>query len=150
MLYCIGAFIKLHVSSSNSKWVYLGVYLVSTTITFYIFNLNYNFFPTLISSVSLFLFFSKFSFSSKIINYLATFTFAIYIIHTNTPLRQTLFQKILKCYEFWNSPLFLFHLIISVIIIFVIGMVIEIIRRFFTRKILGNLKVLDKISIGQE
>lgn len=149
MFYCFGAFIRLHYVSTKSKWIYLGIYFLATTITFYKFNLNYNYLSTVISSVSLFLFFSKFSFSSKVINYLATFTFAIYIIHTNTPLRYTLFQKILKCYEFWNSPLFLLHLIISVVFIFLLGMAAEIIRRALIGKILGNFKALDRITIGE-
>jgi surface polysaccharide O-acyltransferase-like enzyme len=148
MLYCIAAYIRLHYVSKINKWLYLGIYLVSTSFTYVVFNLDYNSIYNLISSVSLFLFFSTFSFSSKFINYLATFTFAVYIIHTNPSIRYILFQKILRCNQYWNSSLFLMHLIVSVIFIFVMGMVIEVIRRFIVYKLLGRVKLFDNITIG--
>ena len=83
MLYCIGAFLKLHFVNYNSKWLYLGVYLFSTTVTFglslYLETAwNYNTLFNTLSAVFLFLFFSKLNFKSRTVNFLATFTFPIY------------------------------------------------------------------------
>ncbi|MDG0060848.1 MULTISPECIES: acyltransferase [Priestia] len=152
LLYCIGSYIKTYSVGNKSKWVYLTIYLLSTTITFIIFNLAYNTIFTVISSISLFLFFSKLSLHSKIINYLASFTFAVYIIHTNEFFTNIIFHKILKTQLFWNSSWFLLHIVFSVILVFIICMGIEIIRRMLAILLLGKIKIpfLEKLTVGTQ
>jgi len=141
----------------NNKWMYITIYLVSAAITFvfglyFEFAFSYNTIFNLVSAVCLFQFFSKISLSSKVINFFATFTFPIYIIHTDKSLKQTIFHHILKTEQFWDSKWFLLHLIVSVLIIFFGCIAIEVFRRFifsFFRDLL-KFKALDNIKIGKE
>ncbi|AUB62480.1 hypothetical protein CSW12_05260 [Bacillus cereus] len=160
MFYIIGAYLKLHQTKTISRWKYVVVYLISAAFTCILalkfgvnsFGWNYNTIFNVISTICLFQIFSSFKFNSKTINYLATFTFPIYIIHTDAALREVIFRKILRTQEFWDSKWFLLHLCSSILFLFVACVVIEIIRR----KIVGlNSKILkidaiDKIMIGQK
>jgi surface polysaccharide O-acyltransferase-like enzyme len=149
MLYIIGAYIKTHVQDQNSKWLFLGVYLLSTTVTFMEFNLAYNTIYNLVSSVALFMFFSKLNIQSTKINYLATFTFAIYIIHTNPYLNGFLYRTVLKTQWFWNSPWFLPHLVVSVIVVFYGCVAIETARRYILTFLLKKTQKRENVIIGQ-
>ncbi|MBY0097110.1 acyltransferase [Mesobacillus maritimus] len=155
LLYCIAAYFKLHYSNSLSKWFYLGLYLLSVTVTFGLAitgfqNYDYNSFFNLLSAVSIFLFFSKLNIEFKAINYLATFTFPIYLIHTEPPLREIIFRDILRTNLFWNSNWFFLHLVISVTIIFFGCVLIELSRKLFLNLFWKRekLKYLKKVSIG--
>jgi surface polysaccharide O-acyltransferase-like enzyme len=156
VLYCLGAYLKKFYENRGSALLYLAIYLVMTAATFgsavkgiwpsYDYNTVFN----LASSVALFLFFSKFQFYSRMVNYLATFTFAIYIIHTDSSIREILFTRLLKTNQYWESKWFLAHLSLSVMAMFVLCIAIEVGRRslfgLIGRKI--KLEKLNRMTIG--
>lgn len=160
MFYSVGAYIRLHFTGKVSKWLYLSVYILSATCTFVLglklgmgsFVWNYNTVFNLVGAVSLFQFFSNLSFKSKAVNYLATFTFPIYIIHTDFSLRDMIFRKVLQTQNYWNSNGFLLHMLVSVVLLFLSCVVIEIGRRYLTKsadKFL-NIEIIDRVRIGDQ
>lgn len=149
LLYFIGGYLKKY--SINSKFYKNSIYIwiVSFFITF-LFKIigwktawNYNFIFNIIGSVFLFITFSKLEFQSKIINYIATFVFPIYIIHVNPFIKEFLYYTVLKCNEYYYEIYLFVHMIISVFFVFTICILIEIIRKIFLlflkRYILGGI-----------
>ena len=158
LLYCIGAYLKTYPLKLKSKALFLGIYLLSTSATYVLllylgessFALNYNTIFNITSSVSLLLFFSRITFHSRNINFLSSFSFAVYLIHTDSAIILILFKEILKTNLFWDSNLFLVHLLGSVVLIFIGCVSIEVMRRYFVSLIGERLimNLLDKISVG--
>lgn len=134
MLYTIGSYIRLHYKEEKNILMYCIGYVVFAALTFGYSLIsdkawNYNSIFNVISSITFFLIFTKIKIKSRFINKLATFSFAIYVIHTEPRISSILYKTILRCNQFWNSKLFLIHMIISVIIIYLICISIEYTRR---------------------
>lgn len=124
------------------------IYLICTFITF-LFSIikgtwspwAYNFIFNIIGAVSLFLLFSKLDIKSKFINYVAGYTFAIYLIHFNLLIVNLVFKGLLKCQDFYYSKFFIVHLFISIVVIFIVAFIIELIRRVFIKMIVKIIPV---------
>ncbi|PFI53846.1 hypothetical protein COI76_14355 [Bacillus cereus] len=159
LIYCIGAYLKLYGSKFDDSWRYVSIYLVASICTFALcltigiktLSLNYNTIFNVAGAVAIFIIFMKIKFHSNIVNYLATFTFAIYIIHTDISINEILFREVLDSDQYWNSPWFIPHFIVSVIALFFGCVAIEAIRRYIMSIISRKIKFerLDKITIGQ-
>lgn len=70
----------------------------------------------------------------------------IYIIHIN----KYVYHDILKCNLFYNSNFFIIHMMISIIVIFILCMIIEGIRRLLCKglnKISNNIFDDNNINI---
>ena len=89
----------------------------------------------LIGSVSLFIFFTKLNINSKVINLLASTTLSVYFIHVDYSIRVLIYNKILKCQNYYESNLFIIHIILSIILIFIISAFISIILKVIFNKI---------------
>lgn len=156
VLYCIGVYLKRFYEVKGSAFYYLGIYLLMSGATFLSAikglwpSYDYNTIFNIVSAISLFLFFANFSFYSRLINYLATFTFAIYIIHTDRSIREILFTQFLGTNQYWENQWFLAHMILSVLAMFLGSIAIETIRRHLTNIIIKKIKLekLNKITIG--
>lgn len=143
-LYLIVAYIKKYYKNNKSTKYYICIYFLAVSITF-IFSLipfksawTYNFVFNIIGSIALFLGIKKIKLKSNIINYIATYTFAIYLIHFNNTMIILVFKGLLKCADFYYSNLFFINLIIGIIIIFLISFIIEFIRRM-------SINIIDKL-----
>ncbi|XZJ31593.1 hypothetical protein ACSXDC_02535 [Clostridium perfringens] len=135
------------------------MYFLAVLITF-IFSIipfksawTYNFVFYIIGSILLFLGVKQIKLKSNIINYIATYTFAIYLTHFNNTMIILVFKRLLKCEDFYYSNLFFINLIIGVIIIFLISFIIEFIRRMSDKLIPNRLKlsiesIENKFNIG--
>lgn len=154
-LYTIGAYIRLYGKETTSRLKSFSIYIVCTLIT-----MLYSFFISkswgyttifnLISSIAFFEFFRGISIpNSKIINTLASYTFAVYIIHENIFLVRILYRNIFKSDLYWNSSYMLLNLIISVIGIYIICIAIEFVRRLVFKKLIDNNieKIKYEISV---
>lgn len=73
--------------------------------------------------------------SNKVINYVASNVFAVYLIGDNNYLRSIIWKKIFHVVSFTNSYYLIFNLILSVLIIFAVCITIEIIRKNTIEKI---------------
>lgn len=155
-LYLIGVYIRLYKDSFNKMFVSIIVFLLSTGITFW-FSLNsnwawyvpthwdYSFIFNLISSVSFFLIFKNIKIkNNKFINKLASYSFAIYIIHENSFLRKILYRDIFNSDLYWNRKSMIINLVITVIGIYIVCVVIEFIRRVLFKRVVDNN--IDKVK----
>lgn len=85
---------------------------------------------TMGASVGLFiLFLNKKPFYNKYINYLASCTFGVYLIHENSYMRTLLWKKIFPYGAFVESNFLIVHIIFAVVVVFTVGTIIEIVQK---------------------
>lgn len=148
LLYVIGAYLRKFEQKDKSKAFYFGGFISSTVIVFLGSTLakiilgggewiiwGYNFFFNITGAVFLFLFFSKLDIQSKLINYIATFTLGVYFIHADPSLNNVLYEKILKTQNYWFSPLFIVHALMSIAAVYIGCTIIDMIRKWLFGKI---------------
>ena len=151
MLYLIGSYIKMYVNDKNVKnksiIVFIVIILINSILEIALDRaIHYNFITNIIAATALFLVFKDIKLKdNKVINKLASYTFAVYVIHANSFIMNSIYREILKTTEFYNSNFLIIHMIISVLIIYVICIIIETIRRLILGKIID--KQIDKINI---
>lgn len=78
---------------------------------------------------------------SKIINTLAGTTLGIYLFHENPLLKKILWDEILNIEEVYYSKLYIVYFLLSVIVLYVIGACIDMIRIRVFEKSLSRIKV---------
>lgn len=82
----------------------------------------------LVVALGLFLFFYRLNIGqNRLINWIAKGTFAAYLIHENYFLRDYLWNDILRCSQWYNSPYFFFYGILSTMSILLLGAVVTVI-----------------------
>ena len=136
MLYLIGAYINRFNLNNKNGAIYFITYILMQLLTF-INCINkftvsgafaYNSIFNVIGAIALFLMFSRFRFKSKIINNISKHTLGIYIIHVNIFMYTFLWKTLLKTDSFYTSKYLALNCIKSVFVIFIAGLVIDIIR----------------------
>lgn len=70
----------------------------------------------------------------KLINYIASLTFGIYLLHDNNLFRPILWEKILNVSSFLNSKYFLLFTVLSIVGVFVLCGIIESFRKILMEK----------------
>lgn len=150
-LFMIAAYIRIYVPATG-KWVKtLLVYVVCAILLFvslpvigsftqaigkmtHYYNVLYEYNApfTIIGAIALFLTFRNINISSekvgKVINWFAAGTFGVYLLHEHTLLRGAWYE-IWKVEEYYSTPLFIVHMIIVVLCVFVLGCFIDWLRR---------------------
>lgn len=160
VMYVIGGYIRLHFHINYSNRINLFICILSglimmisviiidyVGIKFHKPNLiehatyfqQFNTIPAVLFSISTFLFFKRLSIHNRIINYLGKSVLGIYLIHDNDVLRKIIWCKIFPNELYMDFPYF--HFIIKIILVFILALIIDIIRRNTVEKII--LKVLD-------
>ncbi len=83
---------------------------------------------------------------SKGINAVAASTFAVYLCHDNDFVREIIWSKILHTQDYFHSSLWILmaHMMFSVVVFFAAAFVLEIPRRWITRKILNHKLITEK------
>ncbi|MGL5821339.1 MAG: hypothetical protein ACRCYE_06875, partial [Sarcina sp.] len=97
----------------------------------------------ILSSIFFFMVILKINIKNKLINKIASITLAIYLIHDAELIRNSIY-KFLHVLNFTNSPFFLIHLVLSVVLIFILCGIIEAIRKHFFE--LQELKLAKKFE----
>lgn len=149
-LYIIGAYIRLYGKESPSRLksslIYFGCTLITTLYSFFVGRAwAYSTIFNLVSSIAFFELFRGMNIkNSKIINSLASYSFAVYIIHENSFFVKILYRNIFKSDLYWNSNYMILNLIISTIGIYITCIVIEFVRRLLLKKIMDDN--IDKIK----
>ncbi len=105
---------------------------------------NVNSIFSVLFALSIFLFFLRFKFKSKIINQIAKSSLGIYLLHDNDLVRPYLWKKIYPNVEFLANPfdILLIHIVLKVFAVFLICLIIDQIRLITLHKIF--LKLLNK------
>lgn len=164
-LYIISAYIRLYPSrwfdncKKNIFFAALAYTLILLSVlTFNILGLRYHIFgakatyftsmnmlPLLFCSITLFLGFKNLNIrNNKIINYISSSIFGVYLIHDNHFVRHYLWIDLLKSESFYDSPFLFFHAIASIISVFLVCVAIDKIRYIFIEK--PSLKFIDIFS----
>lgn len=145
-MYCIGAYIGRYKIKLNSI-INLCGYVFAISIIFflsvfmydnsYVFNTIYRYdnIVNIIGSMFFVMYFTTLKIkNNRIINYIASSTFAVYLIHDNPYIRENLY-KIINVWEVRNNTFFILHMILSSILIFGICIFIDKIRVVIFNKI---------------
>lgn len=149
-LYLIGFYIRKYKDDYIPKYktiiIYVSCAIITTLLSCFTTRsaFAYNTIFNLVGSISLFLTFKNLNIKhNKIINYLSTFTFSTYIIHENSFITKFLYRTIFKCDKYYNSKFIIINFLYTVIGIYVICIIIEIIRRFIMKKIDKKIDSID-------
>lgn len=153
-LYFIGAYIRRY--HENNKHIllpliiYIGCALIITLASLKIGRAwDYNFIFNLIGSVALFEVFRSININhSKVINKLATYTFAVYLIDVNSFFNIYLYRTLFHSNNYWNSNGMFLNLIITIIGIYVICIILESLRVLLFGKLFKWLS--DKVKLVVE
>lgn len=152
-LYMIAGFIKLHISLiKKSKYQFLLIIGTAFCMigTYFLRNWfngwNYDFILNIISAVFVLIYFLILeSEHNRIINTIAGTTFGVFLIHTDISLMHFIYQDILHCSNYYQSPYFIIHFIVSVLLMFVAGAIIDTMRQLLWKITFD--KWFDKIRL---
>lgn len=163
-LYFMASYIRIYGLKHNNKNNYLLIYSI-TNIIFIIFAiivfefghisklmyiLKYNLPFTYISSLSLFMVFLNLKFdynkiTNKIIRFISSSTFSIYIIHENHFIRDLLWTKWLKVPKYFNKYGFI-YMFVALICVFLICILIDKIISLIYNKLNFNCRYINEIN----
>lgn len=144
-LYLVGAYIKKYYDTRIPLKYSFSVYFLATLITTcgsFIIDCawDYNTIFNLIGSVAFFEIFKSIQLRyNKVINKLASFTFSVYLINVNQFFNKFLYHKMFHSNQYWNSPLMIVNLIITVIGIYLICIVLDWLRILLFGKLFNRL-----------
>lgn len=102
----------------------------------------------IIQTIAYFELFNTFSFKNRIINYISSCTFAVYLIHDHAVIRKNIYSFLKLDHEFGNYS-YVIEILKCIAIIFVIGILVESIRKLFIF-IYHKLTFSKKISTFNE
>lgn len=170
-LFMIAAYIRLYVPV-NGKWFKpLLVYFIASGILFlslpiigtvtqtvgkmeqyYNVFYEYNAPFTIVGAIALFLAFRNINIRSvkcsKLINLFASATFGVYLLHEHVLLRET-WSSVWKVGEYYQTPYFILHCIVSVVVVFLFGVLVDWLRQLLFKgiaKVFRLNKVADKLE----
>ncbi len=127
--------------------LYIGNETISQIISDYV-TAHQSIFILLIA-ISIFMAFknSNIKSQSKLLFTLGKTSFAVYLLHDNLYFREILWKKILHTNEFYyaNTMLLILHIIASVILIYAVGTIIDLIREKCIEKPIFKIKKFDKL-----
>ena len=154
-LYIAIYYIKKYLNNKSFKTYLLFLIFIFSTIITTVLSYksmrlwNYNSIFVITASISLFMLFTKFEIKrNKFITYIASFSLATYIIHSNMFIVRDLYCEIFKSDYYSHTNLLPINLLISIIGIFIGCIIIEIIRRFIFKysidKLVSKFKIYNK------
>lgn len=161
VLYCVSAYIKLYISKNeikNTVYFWLSLSVVLLVVFTVLFNIlgkttgisllfdygtyfrNANNILVFFWSVSMFLCFCKQkNYRNHFINQISKYAFGIYLLHDNFLFRPYLWQKIARNCDYYFSNFLIVHAIVSIILIFIFGVIIDFLRTKLVEPLWMNL-----------
>lgn len=146
MLYVIGAYIRLYGKEIESKYIRLlfamlivmwgllpivadmtGVRLVQDHVTYFYNTISL---LTLLLASCIVLFFTRLHINSKIINFLATFVFPVYLISDNYWIRTSMYSQIFHCRDFADSPYLAIIIAAQALAIMTVCVLVDMVRKY--------------------
>lgn len=151
-LYLIGGYInkyKDNIEDKKKMIIVSGfIALLITTIFSFVAQRawNYNSIFVIAQFVSVFVIFLNMNIKEhKLIQTISSYSLSIYLIHENTFISQWLYQELCGNIKYIGTWEYVFNLIISTFIIFVVCCILELIRQFLFKKVINP--VLEKSKI---
>ncbi len=153
-IYIVGAYIRLYMKDYRlRKTISSCVFIASWFLMFLsqiifeylgrfytVFSEHINYFIglnsilVLIASISLFALFKELKIESRGVNIIASTSFGIYLIHENYFVREYIWQILFKNNDYYNSSFLWLHALISITIVYIVGMLIELFRIYVIEK----------------
>lgn len=174
VLYFVAAYFRLYgVPEHLKSWVIGLVYFSASAVTaalvnheflypsvltdekngFYYF-FNYNFLTVFIASVAMFLLFHRVTIRSaktgRLINRIASYSFAVFLIHTHPSITGALWKGIVHTERYANSPLMLVGLLVIPPVIYALCMVVEQLRLGVSKPVLNSERLNAKFAEWDE
>ncbi len=152
-LFIITGYIKrFHNQTNDKKMNYLIVCIASQLIIFLLSIIrvtdtywNYNNLFNIISSIALFQFFNKIEIDNKIINKLSSYSFSVYLIHTDFMLSVYVYENIMNRATVITSNYLIIYILVYALLTYAICSLIDIIRKLIFKHTLD--KIFDKIKL---
>ncbi|MBR5657519.1 MAG: acyltransferase family protein [Prevotella sp.] len=152
-LYLLSRFIRLHPNAlivEHKLWFYLFVYValavLNGLLAYYVFisghialykRLFYYINPlVIIQAIAFLLFFSKLEFKSRIINWIAISSFAIYLLHSSFAGELVYDGTISAIYKRYSHVSMVFLVTIFLVIVFVTSILLDKLRLYFWKKLI--------------
>ena len=135
MLYIITAYIrKYNISFKNKIAAFAcSIAYLAIVATGYFMNFGYSDFPTLFASIFIFLVFKALKIKnvhiSKIICFLSSLTFGVYLIHDSSEMRAYMYQNIFFSYKFYGRQFSCLIMIGFILATFVVCGMVEFLRQ---------------------
>lgn len=165
-LYLIGAYCKKHPVARGNDIILLAIFigsifLIWASVWGISFLMEYvkieieasNFFylskinsPLMLSAgLCLFLIFSNRTISSKKINSVAKLSFALYLLHDNSLLRNYMWHELFQTDLFVSRPIYelVLHMFLCIMVVVLIAAVLETLRRPIEKAIFSNQKIVQ-------
>ena len=154
-VYLLGAYIRIYelpVCKKIKVWhgvvcligicaLSVGTYYFGYSSMFFRSNATYLFaemnkLPAIFCSVLLFLGFKNWNRKQSLfINTIASCTFGVYLLHDNPQIRTFLWEKLLRNKEYITEISFPTYILVSIILVFIVGIIIEWIRQYIEKNI---------------
>lgn len=174
VLYFVAGYFRLYgVSTHLKSWVlgliYFGASAVTTALVNheflypsvlteekngYYFFFNYNFLTVFIASVAMFLLFHRVTIRSaklgRTINKIASYSFAVFLIHTHPSITGALWRGIVHTERFVNSPLMLVGMLVIPPVIYALCMLVEQVRLWLSAPLLNSGRLNAKFAEWDE
>ena len=164
-LYMIGAYIKLYDISflkDKNKLVLLAYLFLSYTLYYTIlvvirmyfknviidYYIDFKFILVFIISILAFYIFKKIKISSKLVNYISSSVFGIYLFQSH-PLfgGKFLYRDLIQSTKFYNSKYLIIYILLITIIVFIVGLCTDKMRKVFEKIICNSKKFNSFISL---
>lgn len=174
VLYFVAGYFRLYgVSTHLKSWVlgliYFGASAVTTALVNheflypsvlteekngYYYFFNYNFLTVFIASVAMFLLFHRVTIRSaklgRTINKIASYSFAVFLIHTHPSITGALWQGVVHTERFANSPLMLVGMLVIPPVIYALCMLVEQVRLWLSAPLLNSGRLNAKFAEWDE
>lgn len=166
-MYFVGAYIKLYFSTQKSclKYIFIGLsFYIMAVLSSFVFQYLGNTYPIflehqfyfskqysiflLVASIFIFLGFQtiKIKTNSKI-NIIASCMIGVYLIHDNYLLREYLYLHLFQNNLYFNSSQFIFRILVTILIVFVVSIGITMIYKYTIGKYIDKLSDIIKMKI---
>ena len=169
-IYCLGYFLKNHLSNKGSVFLYLGGYVLMAFLIFFetvyletkglyegkkTLSYSYDNILIILESVFLFLFFAKFDLKSKWINKISASAFFVYIITENVNCWKNSSYSIYKLMNVSNWEHYTCYILLILcasVMVFILSLIVDFVRRLVFIKPMSfltlKLDVIEKKVIG--
>ena len=139
-MYSIGGFFKRFIDNSiirtvQKRSLFITIYIVSVGLSLGGLKIlhtgwNYDYFFNITGACAVFLFFLSLNLKRRhSINFIASLCFGIYLTHADYSIQDLVYRKILRTEYYCNTNFFIVHIIASVVSIFTVSALIEMLRK---------------------
>ncbi len=136
-LYFCGAFIRMYSDKIKIGYAWLIIFIVLDflmmviDVYYQVGGLELNSIFIVLTSLFIFTLFTKFTFTSKTINFIAKHTFAMYLFQDYPMFRSVLFVTIFNFPRFATTPYFILMIFACLLFIFICALILESVRKLF-------------------